>query len=315
MSQEKFVQKHRKRWREFERMVSRLEDGDLEEGADEFPARYRRICRHLAVARSRGYTPGVRNRLEKLVERGHTILYQRHHQSGVGRIWAYVAGGFARDVRQNWKFLAVAVAMFCIPSLALYGWIVARPEVAAEILGTVQLQELEAMYGSEEISRDVSDDLTMFAFYVNNNVGIALRTFGAGIAFGVGSLAVLIFNGVFIGAAAGYVTTAGLGDQFWPFVIGHASFELTAIVLAGMAGLKIGAAPIWPGRRGRIEALQKAAEESVGIVCGFAVMLLVAAFIEAFWSPRDLEPMIRYLVGGGLWVLVLSYFAFAGRRT
>lgn len=315
MSQDRFVDHHRDRWIEFHRMLTRIEDGDVTQPVDEFPERYREICRHLAVARARGYTPGVRDRLEELVERGHTVLYQRHHRGAARRIWQYVAGGFARDVRRNWKFLAVSLVVLVLPLAAMFGWVVARPELATEIMGAAQLEQFDAMYGTDDIERDAADDLTMFAFYINNNVGIALRTFGAGIAFGVGSLGILLFNGLYLGTIAGYIVVAGMGEQFWPFVIGHGSFELTAIVLAGMAGLKIGAAPIWPGRRGRLEALQSAARDSVGLICGFTVMLIVAAFIEAFWSPRDVEPMVRYIVGGGLWLLVLGYFTGAGRRS
>ena len=314
MSQEGFVDKYEGRWHDFEDMLHRIENDNVGGPVDDFPQRYRQICRHLAVARSRGYSPGVRARLEKMVQRGHTILYQRHKTRAGRRIWRYVAGGFAADVRDNWKFLTAALLFFFVPWLVVMGWVMASPQMAAEILGPMQVHQLDSMYGAERVAqRGAGDDLRMFGFYVYNNVGIALRTFGAGIAFGIGSLAILVFNGVVLGASSGYVEAAGYGDQFWPFVIGHGSLELTAIALAGMAGLKIGAAPLWPGRRSRIDALRKAAKDSVGIIVGFSVMLVLAAFVEAFWSPRDIEPIIRSVVGGGLWALVVGYFALAGR--
>ena len=313
MSQESFVEHHQGRWREFEELLSQLESGSETAVVDDFSARYRQVCRHLAVARSRGYSPAVRARLELLVERGHTLLYRRRHRGRARRIWEYAAGGLARDVRQNRSFLVASLLALGLPFVVVMLWVMFRPEMAVEILGLRQMLELDMMYSSENVDRGAEDDLMMFAFYISNNVGIALRTFGSGIMLGLGSLFILVFNGVFLGAASGYVTAAGYGEQFWPFVIGHGSFELTAIVLAGMAGLKIGVAPIWPGRRGRIDALRKAAKESVGLICGFVVMLLIAAFIEAFWSPRATDPMVRYVVGGGLWALVLGYFALAGR--
>lgn len=313
MSQEAFVERYSGQWRDFEEMLDDIEFGELDRPVDSFPRHYRRICRHLAIGRSRGYSPAVRARLEKMVERGHTILYQRHRRGPVHKMLDYAAGGFARDVRKNKGFLFAALVAFCLPFAVFMGWILYDPEAAVDILGPMQMAQFDAMYGSEGIDRHAEHDLTMFAFYIYNNVGIALRTFGAGIAAGIGSIAIMVFNGVFLGAASGYVTAAGYGDQFWPFVIGHGSFELTAIVFAGMAGLKIGAAPIWPGRRRRLAALRHAAKESVGLICGFTVMLIIAAFIEAFWSPRDFEPMVRYVVGGGLWAFVVGYFVFAGR--
>lgn len=313
MSQEMFIERHRGMWRRFEGMLDRLDYDEQGAPVDAFPERYREVCRHLAVARSRGYSPRVRARLEKMVERGHSILYRRHRRGPTRRVLSYAAGGFARDVRRNWRFLSVAVAAFVVPWVVMMAWVMAAPEVAVEVLGAQQIYELDVMYGGDGSEREASDDLTMFAYYIYNNVGIALRTFGAGVLAGVGSLVTLVFNGYYLGGASGYVEAAGYGESFWPFVIGHGSLELTAIVLSGMAGLKIGAAPIWPGRRGRIDALRHAARESVGLIVGVAVMLVAAAFVEAFWSPRDVEPMVRYVVGTGLWALVLGYFALAGR--
>ena len=314
MSQEAFVKRYQGRWLDLDEMLDRLEKGDLDRPVDDFPERYQQACRHLAVARYRGYSPGVRVNLERLVARGHTILYQ-HRPGPWEKILGYVAGGFARDVRKNWAYLLAATVAFVLPFAVMMGWIYLDPEVALDVLGEDMVFQLDAMYGSPfgDGDRGSEDDVMMFGFYIYNNVGIALRTFGAGVMFGLGSLAIILFNGLFIGAASGYVTAMGYGDQFWPFVIGHGSFELTAIVLAGMAGLKVGAAPIWPGRRGRIDAIREAARDSVGIILGFSVMLIIAAFIEAFWSPRAIDASIRYGVGAVLWAVVILYFALAGR--
>lgn len=314
MSQEAFCKRHGDLWRDVEESLDRIEAKKVDRPVDDFPDHYRRICRQLAVARSRGYSPAVRQRLEKIVERGHRVLYGKSRRAPLRTIWTYVAGGFARDVRKNWVYLAVATAAFVLPFLAIFAWTIIDPGVAVEVMGPDQVAQFDSMYDVDAgSSRHAGDDLMMFAFYIYNNVGIALRTFGAGAFFGLGSLFIAVFNGLFLGTASGYVTYAGHGEQFWPFVVGHGSFELTAIVLAAMAGFKIGAAPIWPGRRSRVDALRQAAQDSVGIVMGFTVMLIIAAFIEAFWSPRATEPMVRYVVGGGLWALVLGYLAFAGR--
>lgn len=314
MSQEVFIKRYGPGWRDFEEMLDGLESKRLGRPVDDFPQRYRQVCRQLAIARSRGYSPAVRARLEKMVERGHTILYRRSRKQPARRIWDYAVGGFARDVRSNWRYLVVSTLVLGIPFVVMMLWVALEPDLAAEVLGYQQVAELDAMYdGMSEYERSAADDAMMFAFYIYNNIGIALRTFGSGAFFGIGSLAILLFNGLFLGVASGYVIAAGHGEQFWPFVIGHGAFELTAIVLAGMAGLKIGAAPIWPGRRGRVDALRQAARDSVGIIVGFVVMLVIAAFVEAFWSPREIAASIRYAVGAGLWIVVLSYFSFAGR--
>lgn len=162
--------------------------------------------------------------------------------------------------------------------------------------------------------RQSDTDFAMFGFYVMNNVGIAFRTFALGLVVGVGSLFILVFNGLMIGAAAGHLTTLGYGETFWPFVSGHAALELTAIAVSGAAGLLLAAALLAPGQRRRRDALRENALEAVKLVAGALAMLVLAALIEAFWSGATVtDPLIKYLVGAIWWVLLILYFAFAGR--
>ncbi|WP_309476022.1 stage II sporulation protein M, partial [Escherichia coli] len=79
-----------------------------------------------------------------------------------------------------------------------------------------------------------------------NNISIGLRTFAGGLLAGVGTILVLIANGVNIGAVAGHLQAIGHGDPFWRFVAGHAPLELTAIVIAGGAGLRLGLGLVAP---------------------------------------------------------------------
>jgi uncharacterized membrane protein SpoIIM required for sporulation len=113
---------------------------------------------------------------------------------------------------------------------------------------------------------------------------------------------------------AGHLTQIGYGQTFWSFVIGHGAFELTAIALAGAAGLQLGWALIAPGRWPRAEALRLAARKSVLLICGVMLFLLIAAFIEAYWSSMTTPaPMTKYLVGAMLWLSLAVYLLFAGR--
>ena len=68
-----------------------------------------------------------------------------------------------------------------------------------------------------------------------------------------------------------------------------------------------------PGRRTRIESLRVRGSDALKIAGGAGVMLVIAALLEAFWSPSPLPPKVKFSVGGGLWLLVFLYFAFVGR--
>jgi len=154
----------------------------------------------------------------------------------------------------------------------------------------------------------------MFGFYISNNISVSFRTFASGILFGVGSIFFLVFNGLLMGAVAGHLTNAEFTQTFFSFVVGHGSFELTAIAISGAAGLKLGYSLLAPGNLMRKESLMRASKVAIQLVYGVIIMLVIAAFIEAFWSSNNvLMPWQKYLVGGFLWALVIGYFVFSGR--
>ena len=194
------------------------------------------------------------------------------------------------------------------------------PDLIYAIVSPQQVTEMQGMYDPDAsrlgraAERASSEDWMMFGYYVMHNIGIAFQTFAGGLLFGLGSVFFLFFNGLMIGAIAGHLTEIGYGQTFWSFVIGHGAFELTAIALAGAAGLQLGWALIAPGALPRGEALRLAARKSVQMICGVIVFLLIAAFIEAYWSSTTaVEPWGKYLVGATLWAMVIAYLLFAGR--
>lgn len=101
---------------------------------------------------------------------------------------------------------------------------------------------------------------------------------------------------------------------FWQFVCGHGAFELTAIVICGAAGLLLGYSLIHPGRYRRRDSLRLTAPTALKLVMGGALMLLIAAFIEAFWSSSSFSPQVKFSVAAFYWGVVILYLLFAGRR-
>ena len=162
--------------------------------------------------------------------------------------------------------------------------------------------------------READTHLAMFGFYIWNNVRIGFQTFAGGLLAGLGTVWYLAANGVILGAVAGYLTQVGFGGTFWSFVSGHAALELTAIVISGAAGLRLGLAVIAPGNRSRKAALVAAARPAVRLMYGAALMFAAAAFVEAFWSPLTAVPYgVKIWAGLAGWALLLAYLALSGR--
>lgn len=321
MKQQLFEQRHAGDWQRFAKRLEQLEKGKLPtKDASAFAADYRQLCRQLALAEERGYSSQLIDRLQQLAMRGHQQFYR--HRSHLGaQLIGFLLAGFPRLVRQEWRAVLTGIALF-FGSLILMGLLTwGFPELIYTLMDPEQVRGMEQMYDPAArrigrfAERDSGDDWVMFGFYIMNNIGIAFQTFASGLLFGLGSLFFLLYNGLMIGAVAGHLTRIGYGDTFWSFVIGHGAFELTAIAFAGAAGLKLGRALLAPGRMSRAQALRQAAQAAIRLVAGVILLLLIAAFIEAFWSSMTYASSLnKYLVGALLWLLVIAYFLFAGRR-
>ena len=257
------------------------------------PQVYRRVCQHLALARDRQYSPELVDRLNRLALRGHHLLYGARARRGAARGIAFLArrlpaprarGAHRRD-RRGGALLRTGGAL-----IAVLQW---YPDFIYYLVDPQQLAKYQEMYdpGNKRLGmRDADDNVKMFGFYIWNNVKIGFQTFATGLAFGVGTVFYLVFNGVMIGAIAGYLTEIGLATPFWSFVSGHSALELTAIAISGAGGLKLGGAVIAPGLQSRKAALVAAARPAVQLMYGAAAMFLAAAFVEAFWSPLTAVP-------------------------
>ena len=324
MKQQAFETQYAARWDEFADWLKRAGGQRAKADADkpaldpmQVPARYRELCQHLALARDRQYSADLIERLSRLALGGHQVLYAARSR-GLERVWQFLRSGFPRAVRRDIRFVALAALLFFGPLLTLTFVIPEHPDFAYVVLPAKVLDDVQEMYGEAAKTlgrkREADTDVAMFGFYIFNNVRIGFQTFAGGLAFGLGAIFYLLYNGVFIGAITGHIVHAGLATQFFSFTAGHSALELGAICLSGAAGLKLGYSLLAPGSLRRSAALRRAAAEAVPLVIGLAGMLFLAAAVEAFWSPRTfLLPVVKYAIGVLLWVLLLLYFGFAGR--
>jgi uncharacterized membrane protein SpoIIM required for sporulation len=282
------------------------------------PRLYRQVCNDYALARSRHYSPALGAELHELVLRGHRQIYRRNDAWG-WRLLAFVLADFPRTLREQAGYFWLSCGLFLLPALLIGVGCYLDQDLVFALLDEAQVGDMEAMYDPAErllgrnSGRAAETDFTMFGFYIANNIGVGFRTFAGGVFFGLGSLFFLVFNGLMIGAVAGHLSRLGFTDTFWPFVSGHGSFELTAIVICGAAGLMLGHALLAPGPFPRLQALRRRAVPALRLVMGAAAMLVVAAFIEAFWSAGGFPPAVKYTVAAGLWLLVVLYLLLAGR--
>lgn len=326
MKQEDFVAQYSEEWVLFERWLNTRSDISAKKRKPlasndisdyDFPVRYRRLCQHLSIAQQRGYSPLITDKLEELMQRGHHVLY-RPPAPRWRRVIDFFLMEFPCILRKNHRYFWASAFLFYVPLISMIVLIHFYPELVHSLLSDEQISQMEKMYDPatkfDSLGRTSGTDLQMFGFYIWNNVSIGFRTFASGFFVGVGSILVLLFNGISIGAVAGHLTVIGSGEPFWRFVVGHSGPELTAIVISGAAGLRIGMAIVAPGRKKRVDALIEAGVEGVKLAMGIFAMLVFAAFIEAYWSSIVWMPdVVKYSVGGLIWCLIIAWLWRGGR--
>ncbi|HEX8361158.1 MAG TPA: stage II sporulation protein M [Longimicrobium sp.] len=309
------VRRQRPEWDEYARLLEGAQKDGLrkldETTVSRFAALYRGVAADLARARTYGGSPELLYTLERSVGAGHNLLYRAPARSWP-RFRAWVAGGFPALVRRLWRPIALAAVLFYLPGLLAFAYVRADPARARELVPAEMMARAEEAARKEARGEGYVEvpELMMPAMasrIISNNVQVSFLAFAGGIMAGIGTLWVLVFNGVHLGSVAAVFANQGQSLHLWTFVLPHGIIELTAICIAGGAGLWLGSAFLVPGRLTRREALVVRGREAIALIGGTALLLLVAGTIEGFVSPSDLPRPLK-LAFAALVALVLAVY-------
>jgi len=316
MTEQSFVRRRSRIWSEFAVLIKgnrrRLTKGSLQ-----FLKSFREITQDLNTAKANGFNPAIIEKLNTLVNEGNQILYSQRGWS-VKALVLFLIKIFPQKVRSHWRGI-LAVSLLFYGLFLFFGLLCFRfPGISKELVSAYELSQYEDMYDPASVHflqpRDVSGDADMFGFYIFNNISIAFRTFAGGIFAGFGSLLILCINGVKSGIIEGHLIHTGYAKTLIPFVIAHSALELTAIIFSAYSGMFMGYRFFVTNGLSRGASIKKAGQDALPIIAGSALMLFIAAAIEAFWSSKHTLPFtLRIGAGIAVWILVLSYFLFTGR--
>jgi uncharacterized membrane protein SpoIIM required for sporulation len=153
---------------------------------------------------------------------------------------------------------------------------------------------------------------------MTHNTQVTLTTLALGMTFGFGTIVMLFYNGVILGAVAFDYIHAGQTVFLMGWLLPHGVIEIPAILVGGQAGLVIAYALIgWGSRISRAARLRMVSRDVATLAGGAAMMLVWAGIVESFLSQYH-EPVIPYgtKIAFGLVeaALLTCYWAFAGRR-
>ena len=323
---ERLVARKSGRWSEFQRLAERVARQGLDSlSAPELPdfaARYREVAADLARARTYGADPLVRARLERLVATGHNALYREERHTW-RRIWRFFARECPGAIVSSWRYVILAFLSFMLPAVAGFLLLRERPGLAPELLPDGMIERAEAGAARQAAGKGYFETAAgerplVASSIIANNVRVAFNCFAGGIFFGVGSLVLLAYNGLMLGAFSGHFANVGMLRYLWTFVLGHGVLELFSIWVSGAAGFLLGRALIAPGELPRRDALVLAGRTAMRLIGAVIVLLAIAGTIEGFVSSSDSPLLQRAMVSSGSVVLLLLYLlngAREGRNT
>ncbi|MCL3862677.1 stage II sporulation protein M [Actinotalea sp. K2] len=277
---------------------------------DELVQLYQEVATHLSTVRSAAPDPAVVSQLSDVLGRARSAIAGAHEPAWQDVTSFLVHALPAALYRIRWWTTAVTVA-FCAIAVVAGVWVYTTPEAQAA-MGTPS--ELER-YAEQEFANYYSNyPGQSFAAQVwTNNAWIAAQAIAFGIS-GFWPVLVLVQNAVAVGSAGAVMALHdGLGI-FFQLILPHGLMELTAIFVAGAAGLRIFWTVVDPGGRPRARALAEEARSLFTVVIGLAIVLAVSGLVEGFVTPSGLPWWLKIAIGALVLAAFWAYVLVLGRR-
>jgi uncharacterized membrane protein SpoIIM required for sporulation len=279
-------------------------------GVLELGGLYRAAAADLALARRLFPGDPLTARLEALVVRARQTVY-----ADVGARRSprdFLARGYWRLVAGRRLALAIAATLFFGAAAFALVWGLLDPDAATGLVPGAFIDGADPPRGDRGLTASESAAFSSRLF--TNNIQVTFLAFAAGLLFAVGGALLLTYNGLVFGAVLGVAGANGNLDQVLRLVVAHGVLEVSCIVVAGAAGLRMGWALIEPGRHTRRAALAHQARPAMAVVLGTAPWLVVAGLTEGYVSPAGLGGAGPYVVGLGLGALYWGLVVWRGRR-
>jgi uncharacterized membrane protein SpoIIM required for sporulation len=265
---------------------------------------YRQTAADLSVAREDPSGAPLARYLNTLLGRAHNLIYSGHapHARGIVHFYTRVFPGV---FRATLPYTLTATALFAAGLLAgaLMAW--ADPGFERLLLGGTMIDTIER---GEMWTRSIVGIKPLASSAImSNNILVSFTAFAGGILAGIGTVYMMIFNGLMIGTIAVACHRSGLSVSLWSFVAPHGTLELPAIFMAGGAGLLMAKGLLAPGFLSRRDSLTEAAAVAVRLVLGVIPLLIVAGIIEGFISPTDIPVRMKFAFGASMFILLAAY--------
>jgi uncharacterized membrane protein SpoIIM required for sporulation len=312
MNLESFSASRRSRWAELEARTAELAGNHLRglSAADieRFAVLYRRTASDLAIARRDFPDQQVTEYLNSLCGRAHVLL-NRGSAPRLRNAVAFFATGAPRAFRANAGYFLASLA--CLLSGVLAGWLAydLRPDLRGLLVPSSLFAEMAQGGSGITLPQPFLADPSIFL----HNIEIALVVFILGLCLGVPTALLLFFQGWGLGTLGAAIHASGYDYAFWSLIAAHGVLEMSVIVTAGAAGLRLGDALLRPGLHSRTDSLFRAGHDIVGLAVATMLLLVIAGTLEAFVSPSTMPGGAKIAIGLGVGTCFYAWLLLAGR--
>ncbi|MCD6405242.1 MAG: stage II sporulation protein M [Planctomycetes bacterium] len=307
----RFVKTHKEDWLRLVHLTGRIDKGGLSSldpaGLRDVTRLYRRLAGDLAYAETFFGATDLTRFLNSLLGRAHNHIYRAPRRSVKG-LAEFFRSGFPALFQRNLRYFALSLYIFL--GAMLFGVLAFAAD--SRTAGLVLPQRvIENVHEHEMWTRDVfavTPASFASAAILTNNITVTFAAFGLGLAVGLGSMYILVLNGMMFGVVLMLTGAHGMSYDLWSFVGAHGFIELFIIILAGAGGLRMGLSLLAPGDLPRLESLKTGATEGVLMVLGGAPVLVVAGLVEGFISPQESIPgWVKIVFGLALLAALVLY--------
>ncbi|RAL22517.1 stage II sporulation protein M [Thermoflavimicrobium daqui] len=301
----KFIQKNQSTWAQLEHTLEQISDVKPNKAQiDELGIFYRAVSAHLAYAQTYFPNHEVTEYLSRLVIRGHNLVYGVAKKSYLKVIVHFLVTKFPQYLFKRGSFFLISLLVdaggfFLAFLLTMQDQSFAAYFLPPDMLGQINPSEV----GNNEWNPAIASSEIMV-----NNIKVAILCFALGALLGIGTIWVLFYNGLLLGALAAIFHQAGHGYEFWALIWPHGVIELTAIYIAGAAGLSLAYHFLVPGDDTRLNALKKEGIVTIQMILGVIPLFVIAGIIEGFVTPAKISYLAKYILSAVHLILLIIYF-------
>jgi uncharacterized membrane protein SpoIIM required for sporulation len=296
MNVNQFVKMHREEWKQLEELITTLGKNRNSITGDritQYHRLYQKAAQNLSYSQTYFQNDEVTLYLNGLIAKSHNLLY-KDQVSSLKQIRHFFSVKFIGLLLEQWKFVIFAMILFLIGALGSFLSVMNDPLhiyaiLPSEIAKGVDPDQLGKGHGAVDSS-------LMSASIMTNNIKVAIFAFAGGITFGLVTVYLMVYNGIIIGALAALFWHHGKSYDFWAYIVPHGMIELTAIFIAGGAGLLMGYKLFVPGQFSRSYQLKQQSMRSVQLLLGTIPLFIIAGIIEGFITPAAISLEAKYIV-------------------